>query len=97
MRERDVETYLVNQCAKRGWLCEKFTSPGKAGVPDRLILCPGGYACFAEVKAPGEKPRPLQLCDHQERRALGFCVFIPDTKQAVDETIACIERTLNES
>ena len=96
MREKNIETYLVNQCCKRGWLCEKFVSPGKAGVPDRLICCPGGFACFAEVKAPGERPRKLQIIDHQERRALGFEVFVPDTKPAVDLLIAEIERIIHD-
>lgn len=36
------------------------TSPSSNGVPDRLVLCPGGMAALVELKAPGKKPSPLQ-------------------------------------
>nr|DAZ15566.1 MAG TPA: This model contains proteins with the VRR-NUC domain [Caudoviricetes sp.] len=33
---------------------------------------------FVEVKAPGEKPRPLQLARHRLIRRLGFRVYVLD-------------------
>ena len=60
MLERDVERRLVQAVRASGGLALKFVSPGMAGVPDRIILFPGGRAAFCEVKAPGRKPRPLQ-------------------------------------
>jgi hypothetical protein len=33
---------------------------------------------FVEVKAPGEKPRPLQLARHKLLRELGFKVYVLD-------------------
>lgn len=44
-----------------GGLAPKFTSPGFDGVPDRLILLPGGKVAFIELKAPGKTLRPLQV------------------------------------
>lgn len=61
MREREVERRLVTAVKKRGGLAPKFTSPGLDGVPDRLVLLPDGRLAFVEVKAPGQKMRPLQL------------------------------------
>ena len=55
-----------------GGLCPKFVSPGTAGMPDRLLLLPGGRILFVEVKAPGKKPHPLQKHRHEQLRALGF-------------------------
>ena len=53
----------------------KFVSPNFSGVPDRMILLPGGRIIFAELKAPGQKARKLQLRVHQMLRELGFEVF----------------------
>ena len=37
-----------------------------------------GIAAFAEVKAPGQKPRPLQVHRINQLRKLGFKVFVVD-------------------
>jgi len=90
-RETSIETYFVNLCVRQGWLCEKFTVPGKRGVPDRIITAgPNGFVCFAEIKRPGEKPRKLQIIDHQQRRSRGCKVFIVDSKYSARETVAKI-------
>lgn len=60
MKEYAVEKHLVQKTQDCGGWCLKFTCPGIAGVPDRLIILPGGKIGFAELKAPGKKPRPLQ-------------------------------------
>ncbi len=87
MRERDVEKYLRERVKALGGLALKFVSPGCIGVPDRLLLLPGGRAVFAELKAPGEKPTPRQRYIHELLQDLGFMVFVPDCKAAVDEMI----------
>ncbi len=48
-REKDVEKYLVRQCAKRRWLSYKFLST-ETGVPDRIVILPGGVVWFLELK-----------------------------------------------
>ena len=60
MREKIIETKLKNQAKNRGGLALKFVSPAFDGVPDRIILMPGGKVGFVEVKAPGKTPSPLQ-------------------------------------
>lgn len=60
MKEYTVENHLISVTQACGGLCFKFTSPGVAGVPDRIVILPGGKIGFAELKAPGKKPRPLQ-------------------------------------
>ena len=87
VKESTIEEYLRLQCKKRGWLCEKFTSPSKRSVPDRLVTVPGGVMVFVELKAPGKKPTKLQAEDHKKRRALGCTVEVIDTKEAVDKFI----------
>lgn len=51
MLEKDIERRLVLEIRKMGGLCLKFTSPGLAGVPDRIVILPGGRVIFVEMKA----------------------------------------------
>ena len=78
MKEATIERKLVSAAKVRGGICPKWVSPGYDGVPDRIVLLPGGKIGFVEVKAPGEKPRPLQLARHNLLRQLGFKVYILD-------------------
>lgn len=77
--ERDVEKALVTRVKSLGGVAEKFTSPSKRSVPDRLVTLPGGVIIFVELKAPGKKPTPKQSADHQRRRAMGCDVRVIDT------------------
>ena len=72
MREKQVETKLVTETKSMGGLALKFTSPGLDGVPDRLVLLPGGKMAFIEVKAPGKTMRPLQKRRKRQLEGLGF-------------------------
>ena len=50
MTEKNIEARLVREVRKRGGLTYKFVSPGAAGVPDRIIIAPGGQIWFVELK-----------------------------------------------
>lgn len=76
--ERDVEKALVKRVKELGGTCEKFTSPGRRSVPDRLITMPGGRIIFVELKAPGKEPTENQAKDHARRRELGCDVRVID-------------------
>lgn len=78
MRENSIERRLVTEAVKRGGYAPKFVSPGLDGVPDRLVLLPGGRLAFVEVKAPREKPRPIQRRRMEQLTALGFRVYVLD-------------------
>ena len=77
-REREIERKLVEAVRKTGGLALKFVSPGWSGAPDRIVLLPGGKAGFVEVKAPGKKPRPLQVRRKKQLEQMGFKVFVLD-------------------
>lgn len=87
MRERAIEQYLRDQVRAAGGRAYKFVSPGNNGVPDRLVILPPGRVVFVELKAPGRKPTPLQLAQHQRLRALGCDVRVIDSVQQVDELL----------
>lgn len=88
MLEKEVEAHLVRQAKAAAGIAYKFTSPGRANVPDRLVLLPGGHALFVECKRPGAKPTPAQVREHERMRALGFAVVVVDSKEAVEELFA---------
>ena len=82
MLEEDVENALVRRVKKLGGTAEKFTSPGRRSVPDRLVTLPGGTIIFVELKAPGKKPTEKQARDHDRRRKLGCDVRVIDSVEA---------------
>ena len=88
MIEKDVEQHLRKKVKSelRG-MALKFVSPGFAGVPDRIVLLPGGRVVFVETKAPGKKLRRLQEYVRDLIRGLGFRVLKIDTKDGVDKFI----------
>lgn len=91
MREKQVEQRLVQAVKQRGGICPKFVSPGFAGMPDRLILLPGGRFAFAELKAPGEKPRQLQKSRHRLLMRLGFPVFVIDALEQIETALDSLD------
>ena len=78
MRESEVEKQFVNAVRAAGGQALKFTSQTMNGVPDRLVLLLGGKCAFVELKAPGKKPRPLQLKRKRVLERLGFPVYVVD-------------------
>jgi hypothetical protein len=87
MRESAVEKYLVSEVEKCGGLCPKFSSPSNRGVPDRLMLLPGGLIVFVEVKAPGKRPTELQRFWLERLELLGFSTAVVDSRETVREAV----------
>ena len=83
MREKIIEHKFLMEVKKIGGLALKFVSPGFDGVPDRIVLMQGGKIGFVEVKAPREKPRPLQLARHKTLMNLGFRVYVIDSVEQI--------------
>lgn len=91
MREKTIEAALVRAVQKKDGLCFKFVSPGMDGVPDRMILLPGGKIAFTELKAPGEKMRPLQEKRKRQLEQLGFQVFCVDGIEQIGGILDAIQ------
>lgn len=87
MRESVIEAHLVKRVKDHGGEAYKFKSPNRANVPDRIVLLPGYPLTFIELKAPGEKPTPAQLREHDRLRNLGQIVKVFDSKEAVEHWI----------
>ena len=93
MREKTVEQKLVSEVKKAGGICPKWVAPGFDGVPDRIAMFPGGKIAFVEVKAPGKKPRPLQVSVHRILESLGFHTYVLDGTEQIKAILDEIERT----
>ena len=93
MREKQIEQKLVQEVRKNGGICPKLTSPGFSGMPDRLLLLPHGRMAFVELKAPGQKPRPLQAARHRLLRGLGFRVYVLDDEGQIGGMVDEIRAT----
>lgn len=93
MREKSIEKKLVAAVKSRGGICPKWVSPGLDGVPDRLVFLPGRHFGMVEVKAPGEKPRALQVSRHRLLAKLGFPTYILDGEEQIGGILDEIQST----
>lgn len=83
--ERDIERALVDMVKRNDGLCLKWVCPGWSGVPDRIILLPGGRVIFAETKRPkGGRVGPLQDWWRKQLMRLGFQHLYITTRTEVD-------------
>ena len=87
MLENRVENYLKKKVEKLGGKAFKWAPVGVVGVPDRMVLLPGGRIIFIELKAPGKKARKLQEYRAKQLRELGFQVECLDTIEKIDELL----------
>lgn len=66
-------------------------APALYGVPDRLVLLPGGKIAFIELKAPGKTLRPLQVRRKRQLEALGFSVYCIDGVEQIGGILSEIQ------
>ena len=93
MREKAIERKLLMAVKSLEGIAPKFTSPGFDGMPDRIVLLPGGHMAFVEVKAHGKKPSPIQMARHRLLRRLGFKVYVLDDEQQIGDVLDEIRTT----
>ena len=81
MKESELEARFVRGVKARGGVAYKFVSPGNVGVPDRLVVLPGGRIIFVELKAEGGRLRPMQ-----RRQLTRLCRLGADAREVKGET-----------
>lgn len=91
MLEKDIESKVCSYAKAQGMLAEKFKTPNKKAVPDRIFSGNGGLVFFIEFKAT-RKAKTIhsnatghegaQWRDHQRRRKLGHRVYVIDSIEA---------------
>jgi hypothetical protein len=83
--EKKLETNLFKLVKKLGGYALKFFCLSFTGMPDRIVLMPGGRIWFVEVKDTGKKPSPRQEFVIGWLRKLGFEVWIIDSEEKLNE------------
>ena len=84
MLERYIEKKLGDKVKALGGAYEKFTSPSRRSVPDRIVILPDGVIIFVELKATGKQATMLQEIDHERRRALGCDVRVINSIEQIE-------------
>jgi len=84
MLEKQVERYLVKKVEAVGGKAYKFTSPGRAGVADRIVCLPDGSTWFVELKTAGGKMSALQLVFAADMRRMKQHYVVLWSKEDVD-------------
>ena len=82
--EKAIEAYLVRKVKDLGGVCLKYSNPGVVGYPDRVVLLPGGFVVWVELKSKGRKPNRVQQLRIDQLRAMGHNVAVVDGKDQVD-------------
>lgn len=88
MKESTIEARLVREVKKRGGLCYKFTSPGSPGVPDRIVVLPGGVTVYVELKTEIGRLANIQKWQIDELRKRGATVRV---LKGMDQVLAFLE------
>ena len=74
--ESEIEKMLVDEVRKAGGRAYKFVSPGNDGVPDRIVIMPGGYLMFVELKTDTGRLSKLQTVQINRLKNLGVPVKV---------------------
>lgn len=75
-KESSIEEKFRKTCQRYGGDAIKLTSPGRNGLPDRLVQWPGGVTTYAELKKPGKDLDPDQVVEVKRMRELGLVVHV---------------------
>lgn len=88
--EKSIENGLRKAVEAEGGLCLKWVCPGHRGVPDRMILLPGGIIAFVELKRPGAKVKAggLQEWWREKIQSFGFPCYEISTAEHVKNLVS---------
>lgn len=95
MNEKLIEKKLKAAVKKMGGIALKIYSPFFTGLPDRLILLPGGFIHWVEVKSTGKKLSPRQQIVHPFLTGLGFRTDVVDSPEGLHDLLESITRQLS--
>ena len=87
MTEAQIEARMARMVKDRGGLCYKFQSPGNPGVPDRIVVVPGGHTVYVELKTTTGSLQRIQQWQLEEMRKRGADVRVLRGWEAVREFV----------
>lgn len=95
MRESSIEKHLRLAARDRYGMAFKFVSPNIRGVPDRIVLLPGGKIAFVELKALSKIPRKQQRHRIYQLKKLGFPVYVIDDVSQIEAMLDQLQKGEN--
>lgn len=95
MLESQIERKLVQGVKMLGGVAYKFVSPGNTGVPDRLIVLPGGHVCFVELKTDEGQLSNIQKAQIDRLKNLHADVRVVRGMRGVEDFLNWCEVYLN--
>ena len=94
--EKDIERWLGIQLKKLDCIYMKFVSPGNDGVPDRIVVLPGGSVIFVELKDKKGVLMANQRIQVARLRKQGALVFVITGMLEAKLFVEDIERVVHE-
>lgn len=85
--EKMIERYLCDSIKEMGGVCLKYSNAGMVGYPDRIVMLPGGWTVWVELKSKGKKLTYLQSLRYEVLKGIGQRVYVADSRDKVDEII----------
>lgn len=92
MKESTIEKHLRLAVRDRHGMAFKFVSPNIRGVPDRIVLLPGGKIAFVELKALSKIPRKQQRHRIYQLKKLGFKVYVIDDVSQIEPMLDHLQK-----
>ena len=92
--EKTLEARLVREIEARGGMALKYTSQFHRGIPDRIVLLPGGHTIFVELKSTGQKPTKLQMHAICKLIKMGHSVYIIDRTGQLDSFLQFVDEII---
>lgn len=90
-REASVERSFCTRLRNAGCLVYKFVSPGNDGVPDRIVITPGGKVIFVELKTERGELAPIQNFQIGRLRDHGQDVWVLYGEADVDSFVRVVK------
>ena len=95
-KENRVERRLIDGVKALGGITFKFVSPGRAGVPDRVVILPGGTVHFVELKARGGRASALQQRVLAKLRRMDVTALVLTGVDEVERYLDNLRELMNE-
>lgn len=91
-RESKIEKYLHDEVERLGGTSRKWVSPGRAGVPDRIVFYKS-KVFFVEIKTVDGAVSQVQVREIDRLRSFGADVSVVYGHEGVDNFINTIRCT----
>lgn len=92
--EASLEAYFYREVRLRGGMVDKV-APTRKGMPDRLVLLPGGRIFLVELKAYDGRVSAAQALYHERAAVLGTRVQLLVGRGGVDAWLGKVDAALD--